>query len=280
MASDQLRASHPSLLGFLPKYKLSLTNKVTITVLSAGTFVLLNQIFSLLMLYMQNQNVCDGLGKFNVSTLILAYTTLMYLMFIRLERSRLPKEEESQFERILRYSLIVFVGLAVSMPFLYHGQIVQVPEDPSVFVCVVTVDYFEINVVTIVVDLLMSSSLLYLFYARVLRCMDPGASVDNRETYLAGAMRNVRCSLVLLSCTLAINLIGALTDTLFQTYGVNSIFYYGVISLLLLVAIVVTMLLIGPSFDWSVSSGQQWFLRITNYNRPTAAAEQAPHIQL
>jgi hypothetical protein len=247
---EETRSKSLILTTYLPRFKLPLTNKITVLFVCCGVFAFAEQISTFASLLNDSDKFCMGIAKWNVFAKLACYVCMIAMMLIRNSAARPPETKLSLLEKALNFSIGIFVIIAIAIPFFYEGIFLPDPQNSSQRTCIMVVQNYVVNIIFLISDVFVSVSLLILFHRRVKTLADPSLGVLNRERYLKIAKINLRCSLGILSSTLIINITITISRRLYVIAQANAISYYVIISVCMFIGTFCVMSIMSPSFEW------------------------------
>jgi hypothetical protein len=211
----------------LPTFKLRFASPVCLLMYLGGTFLQMTELLLLISfqfpkLLENNPKACHVGGRFLAFLVISAYFSLIAILIIRAKASQRPNVPVSLFERF------VLVFLLISVPFVWffciffsEGQLItQVVDDGSSrTLCILVVTNSPFLVLFSFFDVFISLSLLIIFYSRI-RALDNNAIPEElRQDYKQLVDLNMRCSGILVVCTVCVTQIMLTINLQWMSFG-------------------------------------------------------------
>eukprot|EP00475_Leptophrys_vorax_P014447 TRINITY_DN20788_c0_g1_i1.p1 TRINITY_DN20788_c0_g1~~TRINITY_DN20788_c0_g1_i1.p1 ORF type:complete len:341 (+),score=69.81 TRINITY_DN20788_c0_g1_i1:126-1025(+) len=247
------RKAFPCLMKHFPTYKLGFSHPVMRASTLAATSAMLHEVFHLVMLFnpifVQDGRACEIISRFAALLLGLSYFGLLRIMILRAVASRLPNTPRPRLEKIATWSIWIFGVIGISAPVIASGKIFF-EANSGEYVCIIQISSIATNVSFSVFDTFVSTCLLWLFYSRMIKIVDPSVQPEEQKRYLHVARTNMASSIVILGSTTVMSTSMVFSISAQEKYGAFAIGIEAIVSLALMVITSAVMFMFRLSFEW------------------------------
>jgi hypothetical protein len=261
--SDEARSKLPLILRkVMPKIKAKVSTRSLILSLMALALTCLHQIFAALAMlnpyFSQDLEGCQSVARIMAFSITGAYFCMLRIMMLRFQASRGASDKFVMLEKGLNiavWATILFpLMLAINPPGFMKGVIFPVDGNTFQSVCWIRIDDLVIVIVFTVLDLLLSTSLLLLFYLRMknLAENDSASTSDSESQFLVAAKLNLKCSTVIICVTSSVAQLILFSGQFQSSFGVYFFISYIYISLGIFAVVIAVVCIFGNSFEWFV----------------------------
>jgi hypothetical protein len=254
---QHFRSQIPFVGQHLPIFKLSIRKPICIVLYLGGCLLVITEFVllgtTIFPEYMSNEAVCNRASRAQAVLVLSDYFALIGLMFLRCKASRPPNARVPVFERFVFTALMILApgAIGISMFFSEGKLFTQVYEGGQTrTMCLMTLNSVPFLVVFSLCDIVISLSLLRIFYNRIHQLDSDDLDREQREDYKHIANLNLRCSIVILSCTVLITQTLVSLDELWITYGQLISIMNIPISILFCVLVTAVLTIFESQFVW------------------------------
>jgi hypothetical protein len=254
---QHLRQKHPLLYNNLPAFKLSPKSPVSMILYFGGFCVIVTEFTALATTmfpgFTTNGFVCDLASRIQAIMVLSDYFSLMALMFLRSRASRPPEGTIPKFEIFIFSFLLIFAPIALGVSVYFaRGQIVTTIYEggQSRSMCILIFTNIPYLVAFTLADIFISVSLLVIFYNRIQALDLEILNQSQRDEFTSVAKQNLRCSCIILFCTICITQIIISLDLLFQRYG-QLVFIFNIpLSVLFCIVVTTVVAIFERQYVW------------------------------